>query len=73
MRSDKAYPLIVLGDDTFYADLAQRVARNCSRGRSRLSRGSATFFGRMRGRGIDEHDLFERGVPKDKIVRGTTD
>jgi len=67
---DKADALIVLGDDNFYADRATRGAQLFREGKApvivasgRRLRPSAAIAELM------EHDLIERGVPKDKIVR----
>ena len=67
---DKADAIIVLGDDNFYADRATRAAQLFREGKAPLVVASGR---RLRpNAGIAElmdHDLFERGVPKDKIVR----
>jgi len=67
---DKADAVIVLGDDNFYADRATRGAELFREGKApaivasgRRLRPSAGIAELM------EHDLVERGVPKDKIVR----
>ena len=62
--------LLLLGDDNFYADRATRAAEMVRHGvapvvvasgrRLRPSAGVAELL---------EHDLIERGVPKDKIIR----
>jgi len=62
--------LLLLGDDNFYADRATRAAELIRHGvapvvvasgrRLRPSAGIAELL---------EHDLIERGVPKDKIIR----
>jgi len=62
--------LLLLGDDNYYADRATRAAELIRRGvapvvvasgrRLRPSAGIAELL---------EHDLIERGVPKDKIIR----
>ena len=65
-RSDA---IIVLSDDNFYADRATRAAQVFRDGMAPLVVASGR---RLRPRaGIAElmaHDLFERGVPKDKIL-----
>src|SRR5260370_28662669 len=67
---DKAEVLIVLSDDNFYADRATRAAELFREGKALVIVASGR---RLRpGAGIAElmeHDLVERGVPKDKIVR----
>jgi uncharacterized SAM-binding protein YcdF (DUF218 family) len=67
---DKADAIIVLSDDNFYADRATRAAQLFREGKAPLVVASGR---RLRpNAGIAElmdHDLFERGVPKDKIVR----
>ncbi len=67
---DKADALIVLGDDNFYADGATRGAQLFREGKApvivacgRRLRPNAGIAELM------EHDLVERGVPRDKIVR----
>ena len=67
---DKADAVIVLGDDNFYADRATRGAELFREGKApaivasgRRLRPSAGIAELM------EHDLVERGVPRDKIVR----
>jgi uncharacterized SAM-binding protein YcdF (DUF218 family) len=71
---DKSDALIVLGDDNFYADRATRGAQLFREGRVPLIVASGR---RLRpGAGIAElmeHDLIERGVPRDKIVRFSHD
>jgi len=67
---EKADVLIVLSDDNFYADRATRAAELFREGKAPVIVASGR---RLRpGAGIAElmeHDLVERGVPKDKIVR----
>lgn len=67
---DKADALVVLSDDNFYADRATRAAELFREGKAPLVVASGR---RLRpGAGIAElmeHDLIERGVPKDKILR----
>jgi uncharacterized SAM-binding protein YcdF (DUF218 family) len=71
---DKADVLIVLGDDNFYADRATRAVQLFREGKApiivasgRRLRPSASIAE------LIEHDLVERGVPKDKVVRFTHD
>ena len=67
---DKADVIMVLGDDNFYADRATRAAELFREGKASIVVASGR---RLRpGAGIAElmeHDLIERGVPRDKIVR----
>ena len=62
--------LLLLGDDNFYADRATHAAELIRHGVAPLVVASGR---RLRpGAGIaelQEHDLIERGVPKDKIIR----
>jgi uncharacterized SAM-binding protein YcdF (DUF218 family) len=71
---EKADVLIVLSDDDFYADRATRAAELFREGKAPLVVASGR---RLRpGAGIAElmeHDLVERGVPKDKILRFAQD
>jgi len=67
---DKADALIVLSDDNFYADRATRAAELFREGKAAAVVASGR---RLRPRAgiaeLMEHDLVERGVPKEKIVR----
>src|ERR1700757_711099 len=67
---DKSDALIVLGDDNYYADRATRAAELYRQGMAPLVVASGR---RLRpNAGISElmeHDLIERGVPKEKILR----
>jgi len=71
---EKADVLIVLSDDNFYADRATRAAELFREGKAPLVVASGR---RLRpGAGVAElmeHDLVERGVPKDKIIRFAQD
>lgn len=71
---DKADALIVLSDDNFYADRATRAVQLFREGKAPLVVASGR---RLRpGAGIAElmeHDLVERGVPKDRILRFAED
>lgn len=72
--AEHADAIILLGDDNFYADRATRAAELirqsaapvvvASGRRLRPSAGMAELL---------EHDLLERGVPKEKIIRFATD
>ncbi len=66
---EKADALIVLGDDNFYADRATRGAQLFREGKSPVIVASGR---RLRPNAgiveLMEHDLVERGVPRDKIV-----
>ena len=71
---EKADVLMVLSDDNFYADRATRAAELFREGKApwvvasgRRLRPSAGIAELM------EHDLVERGVPKDKILRFAQD
>jgi uncharacterized SAM-binding protein YcdF (DUF218 family) len=66
----KADALIVLSDDNFYADRAQRAAELLREGKANLIVASGRRLRPNAGIAeLMEHDLIERGVPKDKIVR----
>jgi uncharacterized SAM-binding protein YcdF (DUF218 family) len=71
---DKADAIIVLGDDNFFADRATRAAELFRQGRApwvvacgRRLRPHAGIVELM------EHDLIERGVPKEKIIHVVQD
>jgi uncharacterized SAM-binding protein YcdF (DUF218 family) len=67
---DKADALIVLGDDNFYADRATRAAQLFREGKAPVVVASGRRLRPNAGIAeLMEHDLFERGVPKEKIVR----
>src|SRR5258708_37083096 len=67
---DKADALIVLSDDNFYADRATRAAELFREGKAPLVVASGRRLRPSAGIAeLMEHDLVERGVPKDKIVR----
>jgi uncharacterized SAM-binding protein YcdF (DUF218 family) len=71
---DKADVLIVLGDDNFYADRATRGAQLFREGKAPMIVASGRRLRPNAGIAeLMEHDLVERGVPKDKIVRFTHD
>ncbi len=73
---DKADALIVLGDDNFYADRATRGAQLFREGKAPVIVASGRRLRPNAGMGIAElmeHDLVERGVPRDKIVRFAQD
>ena len=67
---DHADAIVVLGDDNFYADRATRAAQLYREGKAPLVVASGR---RLRPNAdvaeLMEHDLFERGVPKEKILR----
>jgi uncharacterized SAM-binding protein YcdF (DUF218 family) len=66
----KVDALIVLSDDNFYADRAQRAAELLREGKANLIVASGRRLRPNAGIAeLMEHDLIERGVPKDKIVR----
>ena len=67
---DKADALVVLSDDNFYADRAARAAELFRQGKAPLIVASGRRLRPNAGiTELMEHDLTERGVPKDKIVR----
>lgn len=67
---DKADALIVLGDDNFYADRATRGAQLFREGKAPVIVASGRRLRPNAGIAeLMEHDLVERGVPRDKIVR----
>jgi uncharacterized SAM-binding protein YcdF (DUF218 family) len=67
---DKADVLIVLSDDNFYADRATRAAVLFREGKAPVIVASGRRLRPSAGIAeLMEHDLVERGVPKDKIVR----
>jgi uncharacterized SAM-binding protein YcdF (DUF218 family) len=66
----KADALVVLSDDNFYADRAQRAAELLREGKGNVIVASGRRLRPNAGiTELMEHDLIERGVPKDKIVR----
>ena len=67
---DKADALIVLSDDNFYADRATRAAELFREGKAPVVVASGRRLRPNAGIAeLMEHDLIERGVPKDRIVR----
>jgi uncharacterized SAM-binding protein YcdF (DUF218 family) len=67
---DKADTVIVLGDDNFYADRATRGAELFREGKAPAIVASGRRLRPSAGIAeLIEHDLVERGVPRDKIVR----
>jgi uncharacterized SAM-binding protein YcdF (DUF218 family) len=67
---DRADALIVLSDDNFYADRATRAAELFREGKAPVVVASGRRLRPMAGIAeLMEHDLIERGVPKDKIIR----
>jgi uncharacterized SAM-binding protein YcdF (DUF218 family) len=66
----KADALIVLSDDNFYADRATRAAELFREGKAPIVVASGRRLRPMAGIAeLMEHDLVERGVPRDRIVR----
>jgi uncharacterized SAM-binding protein YcdF (DUF218 family) len=62
--------LIVLSDDNFFADRATRAAELFREGKAPLIVASGRRLRPMAGIAeLMEHDLIERGVPKEKILR----
>ncbi len=71
---DKADALIVLGDDNFYADRVTRAAQLFREGKAPLVVASGRRLRPNAGIAeLMEHDLVERGVPRDKIIRFSHD
>jgi uncharacterized SAM-binding protein YcdF (DUF218 family) len=71
---DKADVLIVLGDDNFYADRATRAVQLFREGKAPVIVASGRRLRPSAGIAeLIEHDLVERGVPKDKVLRFTHD
>jgi len=71
---DKADVLIVLGDDNFYADRATRAVQLFREGKAPVIVASGRRLRPSAGMAeLIEHDLVERGVPKDKVLRFTHD
>jgi uncharacterized SAM-binding protein YcdF (DUF218 family) len=67
---DKADALIVLSDDNFYADRATRAAELFREGKAAVVVASGRRLRPKAGIAeLMEHDLVERGVPKEKILR----
>lgn len=66
----KADALVVLSDDNFYADRATRAAELLREGKAPQIVASGRRLRPNAGIAeLMEHDLIERGVPKEKIVR----
>ena len=67
---DRADAVIVLSDDNFYADRATRAAELYREGKAPVVVASGRRLRPNAGIAeLMEHDLAERGVPRDKIVR----
>jgi len=67
---DKADAAMILGDDNFYADRATRGAELFREGKVSVIVASGKRLRPNAGIAeLMEHDLVERGVPRDKIVR----
>ena len=67
---EKADALIVLSDDNFYGDRATRAAELFREGKAPVIVASGRRLRPNAGIAeLMEHDLVERGVPKDKILR----
>ena len=66
--------LLLLGDDNFYADRATRAAELIRHGVAPVVVASGRRLRPSAGVvELQEHDLIERGVPKDKIIRFPND
>jgi uncharacterized SAM-binding protein YcdF (DUF218 family) len=71
---EKADALLVLSDDNFYADRATRAAELFREGKAPLVVASGRRLRPNAGIAeLMEHDLIERGVPKEKILRFAQD
>jgi len=71
---EKSDALIVLSDDNFYADRATRAAELFREGKAPVVVASGRRLRPNAGIAeLMEHDLIERGVPKDKIIRFAQD
>jgi len=71
---DRADAIIVLSDDNFYADRATRAAELYREGKAPVIVASGRRLRPNAGIAeLMEHDLVERGVPRDKIVRFVQD
>src|ERR1700732_4124424 len=69
-KLERSDAIIVLSDDNFYADRATRAAQVHRQGLAPLVVASGRRLRPYAGIAeLMEHDLVERGVPKDKIVR----
>ena len=67
---DKADAIIVLSDDNFYADRATRAAELFREGKAPVVVASGRRLRPSAGIAeLMEHDLVERGVPRDRILR----
>ena len=67
---DRSDVLIVMSDDNFYADRATRAAELFREGKAPLVVASGRRLRPNAGIAeLMEHDLVERGVPRDKILR----
>ena len=67
---DKADAIIVLSDDNFYADRATRAAELFREGKAPVVAASGRRLRPSAGIAeLMEHDLVERGVPRDRILR----
>jgi len=67
---DRADAIVVLSDDNFYADRASRAAQLYREGKAPVVVASGRRLRPNAGVAeLMEHDLFERGVPKEKILR----
>jgi uncharacterized SAM-binding protein YcdF (DUF218 family) len=67
---DRADALIVLSDDNFYADRATRAAELFREGKAPVVVASGRRLRPSAGIAeLMEHDLVERGVPREKILR----
>lgn len=74
LNNGKADALMVLSDDNFYADRATRAAELFREGKASFVVASGRQLRPNVGIAeLMEHDLLERGVPKDRILRFVVD
>jgi uncharacterized SAM-binding protein YcdF (DUF218 family) len=68
--AEHADAIVLLGDDNFYADRATRAAELIRRGAAPVVVASGRRLRPSAGVAeLQEHDLLERGVPQEKILR----
>jgi uncharacterized SAM-binding protein YcdF (DUF218 family) len=73
-KLERSDAIMVLSDDNFYADRATRAAQVYRQGLAPVVVASGRRLRPYAGIAeLMEHDLVERGVPKDKIVRAVHD
>jgi uncharacterized SAM-binding protein YcdF (DUF218 family) len=68
--AERADALLLLGDDNFYADRATRAAELFRKGAAPVIVASGRRLRPSAGIAeLEEHDLIERGVPRERILR----